>query len=82
MDYADESLTCVDCGSDFAFNAGDQHLYYDVLGRAKPKRCGDCRKERNPAAAAQEQAVRHELESRAAIKEQNDRINHKPVGAR
>ncbi|MGH9942133.1 MAG: zinc-ribbon domain-containing protein [Pyrinomonadaceae bacterium] len=37
--------TCVDCGRDFVFSAGEQ-AYYRERGFTPPKRCRDCREAR------------------------------------
>ena len=39
---SEQRLTCVDCGREFAFSAGEQD-YYRERGYTPPKRCKDCR---------------------------------------
>ena len=41
--YTDEMLTCVDCGQQFAFTAGEQEFYAMKGFTNKPSRCTDCR---------------------------------------
>ena len=41
--YQDESLTCVDCGSQFVFTTGEQEFYASKGFQNKPNRCTDCR---------------------------------------
>ncbi len=41
----DKILSCVDCGADFIFSAGEQ-LFFSSKGLATPKRCPECRKRR------------------------------------
>jgi CxxC-x17-CxxC domain-containing protein len=41
--YVDEMLNCVDCGSQFAFTAGEQRFYESKGFQNKPNRCPDCR---------------------------------------
>jgi len=44
--YVDEKLTCVDCGREFAFTAGEQEFYASKGFQNKPNRCPDCRQAR------------------------------------
>ena len=39
----DQTLTCVDCGRDFAFSASEQEFFRE-RGFDPPKRCKDCRR--------------------------------------
>jgi CxxC-x17-CxxC domain-containing protein len=41
--YTDEMLTCVDCGQQFPFTAGEQEFYAMKGFTNKPSRCTDCR---------------------------------------
>jgi len=41
--YTDEMLTCVDCGQQFAFTAGEQEFFAMKGFTNKPSRCTDCR---------------------------------------
>src|SRR5678815_348023 len=47
--YADRTLTCVDCGSDFIHSADDQQYYAEKGFAAEPKRCVSCRASRRAA---------------------------------
>jgi CxxC-x17-CxxC domain-containing protein len=40
--YADRSLTCAECGSEFTFSADDQE-FHAKKGYQEPKRCPNCR---------------------------------------
>ncbi len=40
--YTDKTLTCVDCGTEFAFTASDQQFYADRQF-SEPRRCPACR---------------------------------------
>jgi len=43
MAFVDKTLTCVECGAEFVFTAGEQE-FYDSRGlENEPKRCPDCR---------------------------------------
>jgi len=41
--YTDEMLTCVDCGRQFPFTAGEQEFFAMKGFTNKPSRCTDCR---------------------------------------
>jgi CxxC-x17-CxxC domain-containing protein len=41
--YTDETLTCVDCGRQFPFTAGEQEFFAMKGFTNKPSRCTDCR---------------------------------------
>ena len=41
--YTDEMLTCVDCGQQFAFTAGEQEFFAMKGFTNKPSRCTGCR---------------------------------------
>jgi CxxC-x17-CxxC domain-containing protein len=41
--YTDEMLTCVDCGAQFPFTAGEQEFFAMKGFTNKPSRCTDCR---------------------------------------
>ncbi len=40
------TLTCMDCGKEFAFTESEQDFYREKGFEHEPKRCGDCRKKR------------------------------------
>jgi len=44
--YTDQLLTCVDCGAQFTFTAGEQEFYAQKGFQNKPNRCPDCRQAR------------------------------------
>ncbi len=46
MSYADKTLTCRDCGTQFVFTAGEQE-FYQLKGLVnEPGRCPECRSAR------------------------------------
>jgi CxxC-x17-CxxC domain-containing protein len=47
--YADRTLTCVDCGSEFIHSADDQQYYVEKGFSSDPKRCVSCRASRRAA---------------------------------
>ena len=46
MEYADKELTCIDCGTQFPFTAGEQEFYAGRGLQNEPRRCRNCRTER------------------------------------
>ena len=43
MEYRDRVLSCVDCGAEFVFTAGEQTFFADKGFRNEPKRCKPCK---------------------------------------
>jgi CxxC-x17-CxxC domain-containing protein len=50
--FEDRTLTCVDCGADFTFTAGEQHFFHDKAFKNEPKRCKNCKAKRQGSAVA------------------------------
>ena len=46
MSYADRTLTCRDCGTEFVFTAGEQEFYAQKGFTNEPTRCQSCRQTR------------------------------------
>lgn len=46
MEFVDRTLTCVDCGAEFVFTAGEQLFFHDKLFKNDPKRCKQCKAKR------------------------------------
>ena len=44
--YTDKTITCVECGAEFAFTAGEQEFHASRGFTTEPKRCPDCRRAR------------------------------------
>jgi CxxC-x17-CxxC domain-containing protein len=44
--YADKTITCVECGADFQFTAGEQEFHASRGFTTEPKRCPSCRRAR------------------------------------
>jgi len=51
MEFQDRILSCVDCGAEFTWTAGEQRFFADKHFRNEPKRCKACkaRKASRPA---------------------------------
>ncbi len=50
--YADRTLTCADCGQEFAFTASEQQFFAD-RGFSEPRRCPSCRAARKASRGEQ-----------------------------
>lgn len=48
--YQDKTLVCKECGSEFAFTAGEQEFYAERGFQNEPQRCKSCRNARKTAA--------------------------------
>jgi CxxC-x17-CxxC domain-containing protein len=46
MSYADKTITCRDCGTEFVFTAGEQEFYAQKGFTNEPTRCPSCRQAR------------------------------------
>ena len=46
MEFVDRLLTCVDCGGEFVFTAGEQLFFQDKNFKNDPKRCKPCKSKR------------------------------------
>ncbi len=44
--YTDETLSCVDCNSQFIFSSGEQQFFASKGFQNKPNRCPECRNAR------------------------------------
>ena len=43
MEFQDRILSCVDCGTDFVFTAGEQIFFQEKNFQNPPKRCRPCK---------------------------------------
>jgi CxxC-x17-CxxC domain-containing protein len=50
MEFVDRLLTCVDCGGEFIFTAGEQLFFLDKQFKNDPKRCKPCKSRRSVSA--------------------------------
>ena len=53
MEFTDRLLTCIDCGGEFIFTAGEQLFFFDKQFKNDPKRCKPCKSKRYGGAAKQ-----------------------------
>jgi CxxC-x17-CxxC domain-containing protein len=71
MEYQDKVLTCIDCGAQFIFTAGEQLFFRDKQFKNEPKRCKTCKSRRvsvlsTPPAQGNSQRYAHaRVETRA-----------------
>ena len=47
MEFQDKLLTCVECGAEFVFTAGEQLFFHDKQFKNEPKRCKPCKSKRS-----------------------------------
>jgi CxxC-x17-CxxC domain-containing protein len=52
MEFTDRTLTCMDCGGEFVFTAGEQAFFHERQFKNLPKRCRAC-KEKRPSGRAE-----------------------------
>lgn len=62
MEFTDQVLTCVDCGNEFVFTAGEQLFFQEKHFINTPKRCKACKARR----AAGNARVRAETRTRCS----------------
>ena len=60
MESQDRLLTCVDCGGEFVFTAGEQIFFQDKQFKNLPKRCKACKQKRSPAQGASHPSAKQE----------------------
>ncbi len=49
MPFTDKTLTCIDCGQEFTFTAGEQEFHQSKGFNNEPRRCPTCRRARKAA---------------------------------
>ena len=47
MEFQDRILSCVDCGAEFVWTAGEQQFFADKNFKNEPKRCKNCKNKRH-----------------------------------
>jgi CxxC-x17-CxxC domain-containing protein len=71
VSYQDKTLTCRDCGREFAFTAGEQEFFAQRGFTNEPGRCPECRAarrtQRNDGGYASGGSVRREREMFPAV---------------
>lgn len=64
MEFQDRILSCVDCGAEFTWTAGEQQFFADKHFRNEPKRCKAC-KAKKASRPAHAPASRERVETAA-----------------
>ena len=66
FEFEDKNISCIDCDKDFIWTAGEQKFYSDKGLQNPPKRCRDCKKDKNERissiAAAKAAGVKQKIE--------------------
>jgi CxxC-x17-CxxC domain-containing protein len=57
MEFADRSVTCVDCGEEFVFSAGEQLFFQDKGFQHAPRHCKKCKSKHTNARGRVETSV-------------------------
>src|SRR4026208_2529342 len=63
MEFQDKALTCVDCGTEFIWTAGEQLFFADKNFKNEPKRCKSCKAKRASPPAAGGAVARERVET-------------------
>ena len=63
MEFQDKSLTCVDCGTEFIWTAGEQLFFADKNFKNEPKRCKGCKAKRASRPVSGAPSARERVES-------------------
>ena len=53
MEFQDRILSCVDCGAEFVWTAGEQQFFADKNFKNEPKRCKECKNKRSARMGSQ-----------------------------
>jgi len=78
MEYADRVLTCVDCGNEFIFTAGEQLFFNEKKFTNDPKRCKQCKAKRT----AGKRGVRAETRTKCSECDMETTVPFKPTQGR
>jgi len=66
-EFHDRAITCVDCGGQFIWTAGEQVFFHDKGLKNEPKRCKPCNKAKNDRLAAISAAQMAGLKQRVEV---------------
>jgi CxxC-x17-CxxC domain-containing protein len=66
-EYKDKVLTCIDCGAEFVFTAGEQLFFADKGLKNDPKRCKPCKIKKNDRIAANVNAFSQQTRQRIEV---------------
>ena len=83
MEFQDKSLTCVDCGSDFIWTAGEQLFFADKQFKNEPKRCKACKAKRaNRVSAGPTMSSRVETQTQCSACGKDTTVPFRPTQGR
>jgi CxxC-x17-CxxC domain-containing protein len=77
MAFADRDLTCIDCGVEFVFSAGEQLFFHNKKFKNDPKHCRQCKAKRATGGR-----VRHETETTCSVCGNSTTVPFKPTQGR
>ena len=63
MEFQDKHLTCIDCGTEFIWTAGEQTFFADKNFKNEPKRCKACKAKRASRPAGGGMGARERVET-------------------
>jgi CxxC-x17-CxxC domain-containing protein len=78
MGYTDRILTCIDCGAEFVFTAGEQVFFHDKQFVNDPKRCKQCKAKRSSSGSR----VRAETRTKCSECGEETTVPFKPTQGR
>jgi CxxC-x17-CxxC domain-containing protein len=79
MEFVDRELTCVDCGAEFVFTAGEQVFFHDKQFKNDPKHCKQCAAKHN---SSSRKPVRSETQVTCAECGSETTVPFKPMQGR
>jgi len=77
MEFIDRVLTCIDCGNEFVFTAGEQLFFHEKQFTNTPKRCKACKAKRSSEAR-----IRAETRTRCAECGEETTVPFRPTQGR
>ncbi len=78
MEFKDQAIKCIDCGSEFVFTAGEQLFFHEKQFTNAPKRCKPCKAKR----AAGGMKVRSETRTECSACGTDTTVPFKPTQGR
>ena len=82
MEFQDRILSCVDCGTEFIWTAGEQQFFADKNFKNEPKRCKSCKAKRasRPAVGASMPRERVETTTNCSACGKETKVPFQPRG--
>jgi CxxC-x17-CxxC domain-containing protein len=82
MELQDRLLTCVDCGGEFVFTAGEQSFFQDRQFKNTPKRCKACKQKRAPAQGSSRSSGKQETVATCSVCGKETTLPFRPTQGR